>query len=72
MTAATNPAPAPEATQFICDPQRVPRCRCAGGDGSYTCDCGSEPNIAGNCDHCGSPLILINVNTGEPVAGGAS
>jgi hypothetical protein len=53
-------------TQWICDPERVPNCRCAGDDGKYSCDC-TEPNIAGNCDLCGSPMVWINVNTGEPV-----
>jgi len=54
-------------TQFICDPQRVPKCRCAGYDGQFTCDC-TQPNIAGNCESCGSPMTRINVDTGEPVA----
>lgn len=62
-------APTEVQTQLVCDPLKVPRCKCAGVDGDlgeFTCDCG-DANIAGNCDQCGSPLILINVNTGEPV-----
>lgn len=61
-------------TQFVCDPVKVPRCPCAADDGDlgeFTCDCVAEP-VAGACGDCGSPMILINVDTGEPVEARAS
>lgn len=50
-----------EAVQFICS--TPDKCNCTGNN---ACDC-TKPNIAGNCDSCGSPMLLINVDTGEPV-----
>lgn len=71
MTAAAKEAPAPEdATQWICDPERVKVCPCAEADGDfgpYTCDCDQRPNIGNACARCGSPMILINRNTAERV-----
>lgn len=73
-SASLGTDPAPEAqTQYICDPERVPRCKCADDDGDlgeFTCDCDSAPNISGLCGGCLSPMVLINMDTGEPVEAG--
>ncbi len=50
-------------TTWVCDPERVKECRC---DDEGFCDC-TEPNIAGNCDCCGAPMVLVRNATGEPV-----
>jgi hypothetical protein len=61
-------------TQSVCDPERVKTCPCADADGDlgeFTCAC-SEPNITGNCETCGSPMVLVRWDTGEPVEAVAS
>lgn len=67
--------PPERQTQYICDPLKVPRCKCADDDGDFgefTCDCDGTPNIAGLCAGCLQPMVLIDVNTGEPVEDQAS
>ena len=71
----TTPGVDLDATQYVCDPTRVAVCKCASDDGDlaeFTCACESEPNISGDCPTCLSPMVLINVDTGEPVEAKAS
>jgi len=53
------------ATEWVCDPTKVSVCKCADAD---FCGCTEEPNIIGDCDRCGAPMLLVNVATGEPAA----
>jgi hypothetical protein len=67
---ATQPSEPAVGTQWICDPTEVQQCPCAaldGDRGEFTCDCASEPSVGNVCGKCASPMVLINVDTGEPV-----
>lgn len=67
----------PDDQQWICS--TTPECLCVAAEDSpgnpddgermrNECVCASEPNIARACGNCNAPMVLINVNTGEPVA----
>jgi hypothetical protein len=64
----------PAGQQYVCDPTAVTSCPCAARDGDLgdtTCACAVDPDISGNCPECGSPMVLVAFDTGEPVAGEA-
>jgi len=66
-------------TQWICT--TTPECLCVAAEESpenpddgermlnrNDCVCASEPNIARACGNCNAPMVLINIDSGEPVA----
>jgi hypothetical protein len=55
-------------TQFICQSQ--PFCLCVGRENEWDecCCSGSVQTSDGRCTGCEAPLILIDFETGEPVA----
>lgn len=50
-------------TQEVC--QTDPVCLCHAGSDEYSCDCASGTD--GACLHCDAEMILIYVDTGDPV-----
>lgn len=83
MATATAEAPSHETdVQWIC--RTTPDCLCLNGeqgaenhddDGRLIrndeCVCSVEPTD-GKCGRCGSPMVLIDVNSGEPIETKAS
>lgn len=54
-----------ESTQWICSPALPCACNPANPD---ACGCDETPDIAKACSKCGAPMVLINTDSGEPVA----
>ena len=55
-------------TQLICETQ--PACRCIRGDDVYSCDCVASPGVDAVCVHCGEPMVVIDMDTGDVMKNG--
>jgi hypothetical protein len=65
-------------TQRVCETQPVCLCvkaDCTDADGKdvyddYSCDCVASPGVNAVCVHCGEPMVVIDVDTGDVMRNG--